>query len=32
MRDLDLMSEIERYNEVDCRTMAEIVHWLRENR
>lgn len=32
MRDLDLMAEIERYNEVDCRVMAEIVRWLRANR
>ena len=32
MRDLALMGEIERYNEVDCRTMAELVAWLRSNR
>jgi hypothetical protein len=32
MTDLDLMREIGRYNEVDCRTMAEIVRWLRANR
>ncbi len=29
MRDLELMAEIERYNKVDCRTMAELVAWLR---
>ena len=27
-----LMRDIEHYNEVDCRTMAELVAWLRENR
>ncbi|MGH2408206.1 MAG: hypothetical protein ACRDF7_09035 [Candidatus Limnocylindrales bacterium] len=32
MRDFALMAEIERYNEVDCRVMAELVAWLRENR
>ncbi len=32
MRDLELMHEIERYNEVDCRVMAELVAWLRKNR
>ena len=32
MRDLEPMREIERYNEVDCRVMAELVAWLRENR
>jgi hypothetical protein len=32
MVDLDLMAEIARYNEVDCRVMAEIVAWLRANR
>jgi predicted RecB family nuclease len=32
MTDLELMREIGRYNEVDCRTMAEIVRWLRANR
>jgi hypothetical protein len=32
MRDFELMREIERYNEVDCRVMAEIVAWLRANR
>ena len=31
MRDLELMREIERYNEVDCRVMAELVGWLRAN-
>lgn len=29
---VDLIGEIARYNEVDCRTMAEIVRWLREHR
>jgi hypothetical protein len=32
MRDLPLMAEIGRYNEVDCRTMAEILDWLRRER
>jgi hypothetical protein len=32
MTELELMREIGRYNEVDCRTMAEIVRWLRANR
>ncbi len=32
MRDFELMREIERYNEVDCRAMAELVAWLRANR
>ena len=32
MTRLELMHEIGRYNEVDCRTMAEIVRWLRANR
>jgi predicted RecB family nuclease len=32
MRELELMQEIGRYNEVDCRAMAEIVAWLRANR
>ena len=32
MRDFELMHEIERYNEVDCRVMAELVAWLRVNR
>lgn len=27
-----LMVEIGEYNEVDCRAMAEVVTWLRENR
>jgi len=29
MRDLDLMKSIEAYNEVDCRVMAEVLHFLR---
>jgi hypothetical protein len=32
MSDLDLMREIAAYNEVDVRSMAEVVGWLRENR
>jgi hypothetical protein len=32
MRDLELMKEIGKYNEVDCRAMAEVVGWLRANR
>ena len=32
MRDFELMHAIESYNEVDCRTMAELVGWLRANR
>lgn len=27
-----LMLEIERYNEVDCKVMAEVISWLRQNR
>lgn len=32
MTDLDLMQEIERYNEVDCRVMAEVLRLLRQSR
>ncbi len=32
MFEIELMREIGRYNEVDCRTMAEIVDWLRGHR
>jgi predicted RecB family nuclease len=32
MRDVPLMAEIGRYNEVDCRSMAELLEWLRANR
>lgn len=32
MAELDLMREIAAYNEVDVRSMAEVVGWLRENR
>lgn len=32
MNDIDLMSEIAHYNEVDVRVMAEIVDWLRNHR
>ena len=31
MADEGLMNEIQRYNEVDCRVMMEIVRYLREN-
>ncbi len=31
MRDLPLMQSIERYNEVDCQVMQEIVSYLRAN-
>ncbi len=31
LTDLDLMGEIRDYNEVDCKAMMEIVHYLREN-
>ena len=27
-----LMTELARYNEVDCRVMSEILSWLREHR
>ena len=30
--EVELMQEIGRYNEVDCRSMAEILEWLRNNR
>jgi predicted RecB family nuclease len=30
--DLDLMKEIEAYNEVDCRVMAEVLAYLRAHR
>ncbi|MGH7229701.1 MAG: hypothetical protein ACREIH_10885, partial [Nitrospiraceae bacterium] len=32
MRDMDLMKSIEAYNEVDCRVMAELLHFLRTKR
>ncbi|MEJ2483923.1 MAG: ribonuclease H-like domain-containing protein, partial [Gemmatimonadota bacterium] len=32
MRDFDVMQAIERYNEIDCRVMAEILAWLRRER
>ena len=31
MADEPLMHEIQKYNEVDCRVMMEIVRYLREN-
>jgi len=30
--DDSLMREVAAYNEVDCRTMAEVLEWLRANR
>ncbi len=30
--EIELMQEIGRYNEVDCRSMAEVLGWLRANR
>jgi hypothetical protein len=32
MSDVDLMKEIEAYNEVDCKVMAEVVGYLRRER
>ena len=32
MRALDLMQEIEAYNEVDCRVMQEVLDYLRRHR
>lgn len=29
---MSLMTDIGRYNEVDCRAMAEVLEWLRRNR
>lgn len=29
MADLELMQGIEKYNEVDCRVMQEIISYLR---
>ena len=31
MTELPLMDEIARYNEIDCKVMMEIVHYLRAN-
>ena len=31
LREIDLMQSIERYNEVDCKVMMEIVRYLRQN-
>ena len=31
MGDERFMNEIQKYNEVDCRVMMEIVRFLREN-
>ena len=27
----DLMQEIVRYNQVDCKVMMEIIHYLRQH-
>ena len=32
MPSLDLMREIERYNEVDCKVMPEVLAMLRRTR
>jgi hypothetical protein len=32
MTGVDLMREIERYNEVDCKVMAEVLSFLRQHR
>lgn len=32
MSTIPLMAEIGRYNEIDCRAMAEVIRWLRLNR
>ena len=32
VKDIDLMQEIQRYNEVDCKVMMEIVRHLRRSR
>jgi hypothetical protein len=32
MRTIELMHEIEAYNEVDCRVMAETLAYLRKHR
>lgn len=32
MTQLDLMRDISAYNEVDCRVMAEVLHYFRTNR
>jgi hypothetical protein len=31
LKEIDLMSEITAYNEVDCRAMQEVIHYLRSN-
>lgn len=32
MAELDLMREIQAYNEIDCRAMAEVLAYLRRHR
>ncbi len=31
LAEIDLMQDIRRYNEVDCKVMMEIVTYLRQN-
>jgi len=31
LKEIDLMQGIERYNEIDCKVMMEIVRYLRRN-
>ena len=31
MQDLPLLKQIKEYNEVDCKVMADILHYLRQN-
>ena len=30
MRNIELMSEIEKYNEIDCKVMMEVIVYLRQ--
>jgi len=32
MTELDLMHRIAEYNEIDCRSMADVLAWHRTNR
>ena len=31
LTDVPLMREVDRYNEIDCRVMAEVLEYLRLN-
>ena len=31
MAKVELMSDVSRYNEIDCLTMAQAVHYLRRH-